>query len=98
VDAVIYYQLKLFVAGDTLRGQTAIENLKRLCDEAFSGGYDLTIVDVLRHPEIAEREKILATPTLVKETPLPVRRIIGDFSDKEKVLAALSLVTQIPIV
>ncbi len=98
MDAVIDYQLKLFVAGETLRGQTAIANLKHLCDEAFPGCYDLTIVDVLRHPDIAEREKILATPTLVKETPLPVRRIIGDLSDKKKVLAALSLVTQIPFV
>ena len=91
MDNIVHYRLKLFVAGDTLRARTAIANLTRICDEAFPGSYELVIVDVLRQPDIAEQEKILATPTLVKETPLPLRRIIGDLSDKGKVLAALCL-------
>lgn len=97
MENTIIYRLKLFVAGDTLRARSAIANLKHICDEAFPGSYELAIFDVLRQPDVAEQEKILATPTLVKEFPLPLRRIIGDLSDKEKVLAALSLETHVHI-
>ena len=85
------YLLKLFVAGPSSRTEAAIANLKRICEEEFSGRYALVMIDVLSQPDIAEREKILATPTLIRERPLPTRRVIGDFSDKDKVLAGIGL-------
>jgi circadian clock protein KaiB len=85
------YLLKLYIAGQTSRSQRAIVNLRQICEEILSGQYELVITDVLEHPQLAEDEKILATPTLVKESPPPVRRIIGDLSDKEKVMLALNL-------
>jgi circadian clock protein KaiB len=85
------YLLKLYVAGTTPRAQLAIENLKRLCESDLSGRYDLEIIDVLEHPELAEQDKILATPTLIKQLPPPLRRVIGDLSDSEKVLLGLEL-------
>lgn len=82
------YVLKLYIAGQTPRSQQAIANLRRICDEVFPAGqYELTIVDVLERPELAEKVKILATPTLIKELPPPTRRVIGDLSDKNKVIA-----------
>ncbi len=87
------YLLKLFVAGNTSRSELAAANLRRICEDEFPGCYELVIIDVLRHPDIAEEKKILAAPTLIKELPLPVRRIVGDFSDKEKVLAGMGLLS-----
>ena len=91
VDAEPRYLLKLFVAGSSTRTGHAINNLRRICDDEFPGGYELVVIDVVEQPAIAEEKKILALPTLIKESPLPARRIIGDFSDKEKVLAGLGL-------
>lgn len=85
------YLLKLYVAGSTPRAQLAIENLKRLCESDLSGRYELEIIDVLEHPEMAEQDKILATPTLIKQLPPPLRRVIGDLSDSDKVLLGLEL-------
>ncbi|MCB8985911.1 MAG: circadian clock protein KaiB [Ardenticatenaceae bacterium] len=85
------YQLKLYITGQTPRSRRAIENLYQTCQEMLNGRYDLTIIDVLEHPELAEEEKILATPTLIKVTPPPLRRIIGDLSDTEKVFIGLDL-------
>lgn len=85
------YQLKLYITGQTPRSQRAIRNLYETCQQALDGRYDLTIIDVLEHPELAEEEKILATPTLIKVSPPPLRRIIGDLSDTEKVLIGLDL-------
>ncbi|MBK6999577.1 MAG: circadian clock KaiB family protein [Rhodoferax sp.] len=85
------YRLKLFVVGGTARTEFVIANFKRFCEAEFPGRYELIIVDVIKQPEIAETEKILATPTLIKESPLPVRRVIGDLSDHAKVLAAMGL-------
>jgi circadian clock protein KaiB len=82
--------LKLYVAGQSPRSQSAISNLERICAEEL-GEYDLVIIDVLERPQLAEREKIMATPTLVKELPTPVRRIIGDLSDAGKVLLGLDI-------
>ena len=87
----VRYRLRLFVTGSSARTAGAIANLRTICDEAFPDHYDLVVVDVLTQPAIAEQEKVLATPTLIKESPLPIRRIIGDFSDKEKVLAGMGL-------
>ena len=88
------YLLKLFVTGQTPRSEHAIENLRRICEEEFSGEYELIVIDILRRPQLAEDDKILATPTVIKALPPPIRRIIGDLSDKEKVLLGLDLVGQ----
>ena len=83
--------MRLFVTGASLRTETAIANLQRICDLELEGRYDLEIIDVLEFPELAEDERILATPTLIKSLPLPLRRVIGDLSDTEKVLLGLQL-------
>jgi circadian clock protein KaiB len=88
------YVLKLFVTGETPRSKRAIENLRRICEEEFQNEYELVVVDILKRPQLAEDEKILATPTVVKELPLPIRRIIGDLSEKAKVLLGLDLIGQ----
>jgi circadian clock protein KaiB len=85
------YVLKLYVTGQTPRARQAIENLRRICEEDLHGQYELQIIDVLEHPQLAEDEKILATPTLIKRLPPPLRRVIGDLSDKDKVLLGLDV-------
>ncbi|MFO7606464.1 MAG: circadian clock KaiB family protein [Desulfurivibrionaceae bacterium] len=88
------YQLKLFITGHTLYSWRAINNLRRICDEELGAEYELTIIDILEQPQVAEDEKILATPTLIKESPPPVKRIIGDLSDRKQVLIGLELPCQ----
>lgn len=85
------YLLTLYVTGTSARAQVAIANLERICQQELAGQYDLEIIDVLEHPQRAEDEKILATPTLIKQLPPPLRRVIGDLSDKEKVLLGLAV-------
>jgi circadian clock protein KaiB len=85
------YVLKLYVTGQTPRSQRAIANLRRLCEEELDNEYEMIVIDVLERPQLVEDEKILATPTLVKVLPMPMRRIIGDLSDSEKVLFGLDL-------
>jgi circadian clock protein KaiB len=85
------YLLKLYVTGQTPRSLSAIANLRRICQEELHGSYEMVVIDVLERPQLAEDEKILATPTVVKELPTPIRRIIGDLSDTEKVLLGLDL-------
>jgi circadian clock protein KaiB len=86
--------LKLYVTGHTTRTRTAIANLRRLCREELDGKCEIQVIDVLQEPQLAEEERILATPTLIKTLPPPVRRVIGDLSDSEKVLLGLDI--QIP--
>lgn len=86
------YVLKLYVTGETLNSVRAIKNLKKVLLEEFKGVYELRIIDVIKNPQLAETEKILATPMLSRVLPLPVKRLIGDLSDKEKVLLGLDLV------
>lgn len=81
---------RLFVAGNSPRSTQAVENLKRLGDDALEGRYEMEVVDVLENPERAEEDRILATPTLVKHAPLPQRRVMGDLSDTETVLRVLA--------
>lgn len=85
------YILRLYITGQTPKSERAIENLRRICEEELDGQYQMVIIDVLERPQLAEDEKILATPTLIKELPPPLRRIIGDLSDTEKVLLGLEL-------
>ena len=83
--------LKLYVLGQTPRSEVAIANLRRICGQELGGKYNLVIVHILENPQLAEDEKIIATPTLVKELPPPLRRVIGDLSDTGKVLLGLDL-------
>ena len=85
------YVLKLFVTGKTPRAEVAIANIQKICEEELRGEYTLQIIDVLEHPELADDERILATPTLIKQLPPPLRRVIGDLTDKEKVLYGLAV-------
>ncbi|MBK7974778.1 MAG: circadian clock protein KaiB [Deltaproteobacteria bacterium] len=86
--------LRLFVTGHTPRSEAAIRNLRRICEEDLKGQYELEIIDVLERPQLAEDEKILATPTLIKQLPPPLRRIIGDMSNSERVLLGLDLIAR----
>lgn len=85
------YVLKLYVTGDTPRSDRAISNLKVLCEEHFPNEYKIIVVDVLKQPDLAEKEKIIVTPTLIKESPLPQIRIIGDLSELKTVLMGLGI-------
>jgi len=85
------YTLKLFITGTNPRAEAAISNLRRICDQELKGQYSLEIVDVLEDPEAAEVDRVLATPTLIKRLPPPLRRVIGDMSDKDKVLLGLEV-------
>lgn len=85
------FVLKLYITGQTPKSERAIDNIRRICEEELEGRYKLAIVDVLERPQLAEKKKILATPTLVKELPPPLSRVIGDLSDTEKVLIGLDL-------
>lgn len=85
------FMLRLYVTGRTAQSQRAIGNLQRICESELNGSYEVEVIDVLEHPGLAELDKILATPTLVKKLPEPVRKIIGDLSDRERVLLGLDL-------
>ncbi len=87
------FQLKLYITGQTPRSEQAIANMRNICQEELRGQYELIIIDVLERPQMAEDEKIIATPTLIKALPSPLRRIIGDLSNKEKVLLGLDILT-----
>lgn len=83
--------LKLYVLGETVTSLRAIENLKKILTGKLERSYELKVIDVLKNPQLAEDDKILATPTLVRALPQPIRKIIGDLSAKEKVLLGLDL-------
>ena len=85
------YILKLYVAGNTPNSIRALKTLNNILEEDFQGVYALKVIDVLKNPQLAEEDKILATPTLSKILPPPVRKIIGDLSDRERVLLGLDL-------
>jgi circadian clock protein KaiB len=85
------YRLRLVVAGRTRRSQRAIENLRTICEEHLSGQVDLEVIDIYQQPELAEKYHVIAAPTLVKLLPLPIRRVIGDLSEKERVLRGLEI-------
>ena len=88
-------RLRLFITGQTPRTKRALTNLHHICSEGLDEKYELEVIDVLEHPQLAEDEKILATPTLIRELPLPVRRVIGDLSDRKQVLLGLDLQTDV---
>lgn len=84
--------LKLYVTGQTINSIKAIHNLKKILSGELKERYELKIINILENPQLAEDERIMATPTLSRELPLPIKRIIGDLSDKEKVLIGLDIV------
>jgi circadian clock protein KaiB len=84
--------LRLYVTGLTPRSARAVNNLRAICDEYLDGRYDLEVIDIYQQPVLAKGEQIIAAPTLVKQLPLPMRRVIGDMSDRERVLRGLDLV------
>jgi circadian clock protein KaiB len=86
------YLLRLFVSGASLRSSKAIENIRKLSEEHLKGRYELEVVDIYQQPELMKKEQILAAPTLVRKLPLPLRKMIGDMSDKEKVLIGLDII------
>jgi circadian clock protein KaiB len=91
------YLLRLYVTGTTPRSARAIQNIRAICEEKLQGCYDLEVIDIYQHPEQAKPEQVVVTPTLVKKLPLPVRRLIGDLSNAERVLVGLDIVPcQIP--
>jgi len=85
------YKLTLYITGQSAKSAQAIANLRRICDQELTGQYELVIIDIIENPQLAEDERILATPTVIKERPPPLRRIIGDLSDRKKVLLGLDL-------
>lgn len=85
------YVLRLYITGATPNSTRAVQNIKTICARYLEGRYELLIVDIYQQPELASQEQIVASPTLVKVLPLPVRRLVGDLSEQDKVLAALGL-------
>ena len=85
------WQLRLYVAGQTPKSLTAFANLKRICEEFLRGEYSIEVIDLVEEPQLARGDQILAIPTLVRTLPQPVRKIIGDLSDTERVLVGLDL-------
>jgi circadian clock protein KaiB len=86
------YVLRLYVTGMTSRAGRAIENVRAICHEHLEGRYVLEVIDIYQQPALAKDQQIVAAPTLIKERPLPMRRIIGDMSNSDRVLAGLNLV------
>jgi len=83
--------LRLYVAGQTIKSLQAFANLKRICEEHLGGKYQIEVVDLMKNPELAKGDQIFAIPTLVRKLPEPVRKIIGDLSNTERVLVGLDL-------
>ena len=85
------WELRLYVAGQSPKSLAAFANLKRLCEEHLAGQYAIEVIDLLKHPQLAEGDQIIAIPTLVRKLPEPVRKIIGDLSSTDRVLVGLQL-------
>jgi circadian clock protein KaiB len=85
------YTLRLYIAGQTPRSTAALSNLRRICDEHLPGRYSIEVVDLMKTPQLARDHKIIAVPTLIRELPEPLRRIVGDLSDTERTLVGLDL-------
>ena len=85
------WELRLYVAGQTPKSLSAFSNLKKICDEHLGGRYDLQVIDIYQQPTLANGEQIVAAPTLIKKLPLPLRKLIGDMSNTEKILLGLDM-------
>jgi circadian clock protein KaiB len=85
------WELRLYVAGQTPKSLAAFANLKKICEEHLAGQYEIEVIDLLKEPQLASGDQILAIPTLVRKLPEPIRKIIGDLSNTERVLVGLNL-------
>ncbi len=88
------FLLRLYIAGISIKSNKAINNLKKVCEENLKGSYKLEIIDIQKNPKYAKKENIIASPTLIKKLPLPVRILVGDMSNKEQVLVGLEIVSK----
>jgi circadian clock protein KaiB len=88
------WELRLYVAGQSPKSMRSIKNLERMCEEQLPGRYRIEIIDLIEHPELARVDDIIALPTLVRKLPPPIRRVIGDLSDANKVLVGLEVVVR----
>lgn len=95
-DARMQYVLKLYVTGMGLRSQRAIERTRAICDESLTGRYELEVIDLYVFPDAARPAQIVAAPTLIREAPLPLRRLVGDLSDRARVLEQLGIAEGTP--
>lgn len=86
-----FFELRLYIAGQTSRSLAALGNLKRICEEHLQGRYRIEVIDLLEHPQLARGDQILALPTLVRKLPPPIRKLVGDLSDTENALVGLDL-------
>jgi circadian clock protein KaiB len=86
------WELRLYVAGQTSKSMAAFSNLKKLCEDHLKGQYRIEVIDLLENPALAKGDQILAIPTLVRKLPEPIKKIIGDLSNKERVLVGLNLI------
>ena len=85
------YVLRLYITGITPKSTQAIQNIRKICEENLKGRYELEVIDIYQQPILAQDEQIIAAPTLIKKLPLPLRRLIGDMSDKERILVGLDM-------
>jgi circadian clock protein KaiB len=85
------FVLRLYIAGLSLRSSHAVENIKKICEEHLKGRYELEVIDIYQHPELAKGEQVVAAPTLIKKLPPPLRKFIGDLADTEKILIGLDV-------
>ena len=88
------FRLRLYVAGQTPRSLTAFSNLRKICETHLAGRYEIEVIDLLEHPQLARGDEIVAVPTLVRRLPEPIKKLIGDLSDTERVLVGLQLVPE----
>jgi circadian clock protein KaiB len=92
-----FFELRLYIAGQTSRSLAALANLNRICEEHLQGRYQLEVIDLLEHPQLARGDQILALPTLVRKLPEPIRKLVGDLSDTERALVGLDLRPMRPV-
>lgn len=90
-DAMALFELRLYVAGQTAKSQAAFANLERICETHLAGQYRIEIIDLVRNPQLAAGDQILAVPTLVRRLPEPIKKIIGDLSNEQRVLVGLDI-------
>jgi circadian clock protein KaiB len=86
-----FFDLRLYIAGQTTRSLAALANLKNICEEHLEGRYRIEVIDLLERPQLARGDQILALPTLVRKLPEPIRKLVGDLSDRERALVGLDL-------
>lgn len=95
-ESTSQWVLRLYIAGQSTKSLTAISNLHRICEEYLESRYQIEVIDLLKHPQLAEGDQIIAIPTLVRALPEPIRKVVGDLSNTEKALVGLQLKPRLP--